>query len=147
MLRAHKFFLYAESGATVMIIILIIRVHFPGIDIIFNLSDHLKSPDFQSRCHNTFMALHLRRNRYEYDKFVWPFVWKLHIGRHARVFQDLVYNDTYKGTHFVDVSVSRGKASIRLPIKSCLKVLTCFFGRNTWINKTRVKFTKKLSLS
>ena len=47
---------------------------FPGIDIIFNLSDHLKSHDFQSRCHNTFMALHQRRNRYEYDKFVWPFV-------------------------------------------------------------------------
>lgn len=57
-----------------MIIILIIKVHFPGIDILFNLSDHLKSRDFQSRCHNTFMALHQRRNRYEYDKFVWPFV-------------------------------------------------------------------------
>ena len=130
-----------------MIIILIIKVHFPGIDILFNLSDHLKSRDFQSRCHNTFMALHQGRNRYEYDKFVWPFVWKLHIGRHARVFQELVYNDTYKGTHFVDVRVTRGKASIRLPIKSRLKVLTYFFRTNTLINKTRVKFAKELSLS
>lgn len=69
------------------------------------------------------------------------------IGRHARVFQDLVYNDTYKGTHFVDVRVTRGKASIRLPIKSSLKVLTYFFRTNTLINKTRVKFAKELSLS
>ena len=46
---AHQFFLYAESGVTVLIVILIIKVYFSGKGIMFDLSDHSKSFDFQNR--------------------------------------------------------------------------------------------------
>ena len=47
-LRAHQFFLYAESEVTVLIVILIIKVYFSGKNIIFDLSNHSKSHDFQN---------------------------------------------------------------------------------------------------
>ena len=46
---AHHLFLYAESGVIVLFVILIIKVDFTRRDIIFDLSDYLKSSDFRNQ--------------------------------------------------------------------------------------------------
>ena len=48
-LESGEGFLYAESGVTVLIVILIIKVDSSGKDIFFYLSNHWKSSDFQNR--------------------------------------------------------------------------------------------------
>ena len=47
--RAHQFFLYADNGVSVLIVILIVNVDSPGKDTIFDLADHSKSSDLQKK--------------------------------------------------------------------------------------------------
>ena len=46
---AHQFFLYVESRVIDLIVILTIKNNFSGKVIIFNISNHLNSTDFQNR--------------------------------------------------------------------------------------------------
>ena len=37
----------------------------------------------------------------DYNHFVWPFIWKVHISQHTSECHDMVVSDTCMGAHFV----------------------------------------------
>ena len=49
MLKVLQFFLHAENGVTIFIVLLIIKFDCFGIDITFNFTNYVKSYDFQNR--------------------------------------------------------------------------------------------------
>ena len=71
--RAHQFFLYAETWVTVFFVILIIKVDSSGRDFIFDRADQSKSSDFQNGWESTNSPMNCKHyKKAEYlDKSSW----------------------------------------------------------------------------
>ena len=72
-MRVHQFLVHAESGVTVLIFILIIKVDCSGKDFILGLSDDWKSSDFQNRWEPTKSSMNCKhyKKAESLDKSSW----------------------------------------------------------------------------